>query len=285
MNANLSGYIALAIWSLSALLVVNTHGIPPLFTAVIFCLSGAFSIALAYINKPAQLRMAFTQSKRVYLITIGGISTYTIAYMAALKLSPAFEGNMLNYLWPLFLSAFAAIAAKQRLHPKQILALTLGFAGTVLLLTAQNDASNMDYPLRMIGWICGIVAALSWALYSTLTRNTPFPVTTWIPILLTNALIAYGLHLWLEPAVIPTSMQWVNLIILGASCLAYAFWDIGMKGGNVQLLATLAYGIPILSQLSLVIFGHASLNPATAIACILVLSGCLIAATFKNKTT
>ena len=59
--------------------------------------------------------------------------------------------------------------------------------------------------------------------------------------------------------------------------LAYHFWEIGVKSGNVRLIGQLAYFIPIGSSLLISLFFSSALSPALGIGAALIATGAWIA--------
>jgi drug/metabolite transporter (DMT)-like permease len=65
---------------------------------------------------------------------------------------------------------------------------------------------------------------------------------------------------------------------LGPVGSAFFFWDHAVKRGDLALLGTLAYAIPLMSTGLLVLFGFAEPSWILAAAMVLIVGGALIAA-------
>ena len=71
----------------------------------------------------------------------------------------------------------------------------------------------------------------------------------------------------------PTMLQWalVVLVGLGPTGIAFWFWDIGTKRGDIAALGTLSYAAPVLSTFLLLAFGRSTPHWSQAVAIVLLL--------------
>ena len=63
---------------------------------------------------------------------------------------------------------------------------------------------------------------------------------------------------------------------LGTTVLAYVFWDIAMRKGNMVLTAVLSYFIPVVSTLFTAVFLKVETGAGLWIGCFLVVAGAYI---------
>ncbi|RME99794.1 MAG: EamA family transporter, partial [Alphaproteobacteria bacterium] len=75
-------------------------------------------------------------------------------------------------------------------------------------------------------------------------------------------------------------LQWGAVLGLGLGPVGAAFyvWDYGVKHGDIRVLGACAYLAPLLSTLSLVLFGLGTATPALWAACALITGGAILAA-------
>ena len=96
-----------------------------------------------------------------------------------------------------------------------------------------------------------------------------------------TALLATLVHVAVETTVWPENLtQWLAIVALGIGPVGAAFyaWDIGMKRGDIRVLAAASYATPLLSTLFLVMAGYAQPSASIALAAALIAGGGLIAA-------
>lgn len=165
----------------------------------------------------------------------------------------AVEMGLINYLWPCLTVLFAVLLSRRRVSWLLYPSLMLSFFGvawtvsgdsglSVSQLTANVQSNPVSYSLALCG-------AFIWAIYCNITRgmSNGKNAITWF-------FAATAVALWVkylftqEPA-----MQWTlpviwDLLLAGlAMGGGYALWNIGIIGGNMVLLATLSYFVPVFS--------------------------------------
>jgi drug/metabolite transporter (DMT)-like permease len=66
---------------------------------------------------------------------------------------------------------------------------------------------------------------------------------------------------------------WILFIGIGPIGLAYHWWELGIKRGNVHLIAVLSYFIPVGSALLIGLLFREALNPALVPGALLITVG------------
>jgi drug/metabolite transporter (DMT)-like permease len=233
---------------------------------------------LSWIGRPGALK-SLRQPPVAWLVGVGGLFGYHALYFLALRFAPPAEAGLLNYLWPLLIVLFSAFLPGERLESHHVLGAVLGLAGTVLLFVG-NGASFA--PDQIPGLIAAFVAAFVWAIYSVLSRRLKgVPTDAVAGFCLATAALAAGIHIFVEPTVWPqTLLQWCAVVGLGLGPVGAAFyaWDIGMKRGDIRVLAAASYATPLLSTAFLILAGFARPSANIALAALLIAGGGLIAA-------
>ena len=269
-GATLAGCGALALWASLALLSRMAAGVPPLqLTTMAFAVGGTASLLV--VAARGQLA-ALRQPPLVWLHGIGGLFGYHTLYFAALTLAPTIEANLLNYLWPLLIVLLSAPLLNLPLSPKRLLGVGLGFAGSALLVGAGASFP----PGALAGFALAAAAALTWALYSVLSRRmAAVPTEAVAGSCLGAAGLAALAHVGFEITVPLGTQQIVVVLLLGLGPMGTAFflWDVGMKRGDPQLLGTLAYAVPVASTLLLLTAGVAEPSARIVAAALLVAGG------------
>ncbi len=274
-RATAAGAVAIALWSLLALLSRASADVPPFqLTAMTFGVSAALGLAwLAWRGELSVLR----QPPLAWLHGVGGLFGYHALFFAALAHAPPVEANLLNYTWPLLIVLLSAPLLGMRLTGQHLLGVAAGLSGSLLLLArgAHFDADSV------LGYLCAAGAALTWALYSVLARRMAgVPSAAVAGFCGGSAVAAAVAHAMFETVVMPSGPVIMSILLLGLGPVGIAFvlWDIGMKRGDPRLLGTLAYATPVASTIVLGLAGYASLSPLTLVAALLVAAGGLIAA-------
>jgi drug/metabolite transporter (DMT)-like permease len=275
-TATLTGFGAIALWSLLALFTAATGKVPPFqLAAMTFLIAGGLGIAIA----AARGRLRQARPTRAGLaLGLYGLFGDTALYFAALKLAPPAEANLLHYLWPLLIVLFAALLPGGRLQPRHLAGAALGLAATALLVGGRFGGAGANAPL---GFLFAALGAFVWASYSVASRRlAEVPTETVAVTCLAAAALSTLCHLALETTLWPAgASEWLAVLGLGLGPIGAAFflWDIGMKRGDVPLLGVASYAAPVLSTLVLVLAGYAEPSAALAASCALIVAGALIA--------
>lgn len=274
------GATAVLLWGALAALTVSLRAIPP-FQLLAMAFGVAFasgSLWLLMTGGPQRFSL-LKQPPAFWLLAITGLFAYHALYFVALRLAPAAEANLINYLWPLLIVLLSSLVpGGGRLRAAQLAGAMMGLAGTALLIgSGELRASSGSF----WGYAAALSCALVWSSYSVLNRRfAGVPSEAMIGVCGAVALLGLATHLLFEPATIwPASREWLALGALGVGPLGLAFlaWDYGTKHGDLPVLGTIAYGAPVLSTLLLVLLGLAPATVELVAACALVVGGAWIA--------
>jgi drug/metabolite transporter (DMT)-like permease len=285
-RATLLGFGAVGMWALLALLTAAAGPVPPFqLLALTFAIGGTLGVVLWLFGagSPRDLK----QPPRVWALGVGGLFGYHALYFAALKLAPPADANLVNYLWPLLIVLLSALLPGERLRVRHLAGALLGLGGVVALFAGRADTALS--PDHLAGYACALAGAVVWAGYSVLSRlfgRVPTGAVTGF--CLATAALGLGAHLLLEQTRWPSGWSGGAAIVLGGLGpvgAAFYLWDIGMKGGDIRLLAVGAYAIPVLSTLLLVAAGYAGASGSLALACAAIVSGALVASVPTGKSS
>ncbi|UVL42828.1 DMT family transporter [Pseudomonas sp. B21-040] len=283
------GVIAIFLWSCLALLTTLTEGIPP-FELLTLSFGVAFAASLIILGRRGVAGFnSWRQPWAVWASGFVGIFVYHALYFFALKVAPAAEASLINYLWPLLLVLLSAFAAGEKLHKRQVLGALLGLAGTAFIM--QQRATHTAGAMPLAGYLAAFGCALIWAGYSVFNRRfSEVPSSIIGGICGMSAAAGLVCHLAFETTVRPDSAQWVAIIVLGLGPAGLAFfaWDHATKHGHLATLGALSYLAPLMSTLLLIVVGHGYAGPTLIIPALLIIAGAVIAtwqATDKSPAT
>lgn len=278
VRATLVGFTAILMWSLLAVLSALSGAVPPfLLCAFSFAIATVIGLAVGAVSpRPAT---PVKVPPLAWAVGIAGLFGYHFFYFTAVRNAPVVEANLINYLWPLLIVLGSTLMPGERLKWHHVAGALLGLAGTVLIVT--NGGRFAFEPAYFAGYLVAVLAAVTWAAYSLLSRRfaqVPTRMVTWY--CAAAAILSLVCHLALEETLMPQdTVQWLAVIGMGLMPVGGAFfvWDYGVKHGNIQLLGVASYAAPLLSTLILIIAGFAPLTPVIVIACILVTGGAMLA--------
>ncbi|WP_299368866.1 EamA family transporter [uncultured Tateyamaria sp.] len=277
-TATLTGFVAVILWGVLALLTVGSAPTPPfLLNALCFAIGGALGLVWTAANGGlGQLRAV---PLYVYALGTLGLFGYHALYFSALRLAPAAEASLIAYLWPLLIVLFSGLLPGERLRGGHVLGAVVGFAGAALIVSGGAQGFQTD---ALPGYALALACALTWSTYSVMSRRFGSVPTASVAVFcVASAVLSIPLHLITEQTVWPQgSLGWASAIGLGLGPVGLAFyvWDIGVKRGDIQILGTASYAAPLLSTIVLVLAGVAAPSWTLVAAAILITAGALLAA-------
>jgi uncharacterized membrane protein len=134
-RATLTGFGAVLLWSLLALLTVGSAPVPPLqLNAICFGIGGG--IGLIWVAATGGFVFLRAVPLRVYAFGTAGLFGYHLLYFSALRMAPAAEAGLIAYLWPLLIVLLSGLLPGESLRPQHILGGLIGFAGAALIVAS-----------------------------------------------------------------------------------------------------------------------------------------------------
>ena len=195
-----------------------------------------------------------------YLLVCGGLFiTYIVTVQTGIGFArdrqQAIEVILLNYLWPGLTMALSVPLQGRRARWWLVPGVLLGLVGAALGVASGRGVSGwqMLENLRVapMPYVLGTAAAVSWALYSNLSRRLAGEgKASGVPVFLLASGVAMGLmHLFsAEQMHWGRQVQWELLYsALLPGLLAYTFWEVAMRRGQMGLVVAVSYLTPLLA--------------------------------------
>ncbi len=282
------GLAAILIWSTGVAVVRSlTESLGPMGAAAAVYLSGG-GIGVLWLLARGKLISSLRSMDRRYLLICGGLfvfymGCYYLALGKASNRSQAIEVGLINYLWPMLTVVFSILIlrlkSKTYIYPGIIFA-CLG----IYLANTQNQP--LSWPIFIanikanpVVYICGLLAAVSWGFYSVLSRkyageNHENVISVFM---LVTGLILGGISLFLPgDRNWSTAGIWELLYLAISTNLAYTFWDKAMRHGDIILVASLSYLLPLFSVLIATVYLKAPLTLNLVAGAVLVVLGAVL---------
>jgi drug/metabolite transporter (DMT)-like permease len=281
----LLGIMAILLWSATVALARSiSERLGPLTAgAAVYLAAGGF-LGLHLFWRERSFR-TLRRLPRRYVFGCGGLFVlYTLALFLALGLAAdrrqTIEVGLLNYLWPTLTILFALVLLGQRAGVGLIPGTLLALCGVFLVLTQGAAVTWTSFAMNLRGnpvaYGLGAFAAVAWALYSNLTRRWGGPDGRGAVLLFT---LATGLAFWLGRLFHPEAGTWgvrvaaeVALLAL-ATGLAYVFWDLAMRAGDVALVASCSYLTPFFSTVVSCLYLRVRPGLSLWVGCALIIAG------------
>jgi len=283
-----AGMLAVVLWATTIGLARSLAEKLGYFTAAGLMYLGAAALGFAWLACSRKRMRQLRELPAKYLFGCGGLC---VLYMVALAVAvgrargrpQVVEVGIINYLWPGLTLAFSIPLLNKKAKGALPLGIAIAFAGVVLASGGQDlSLSGFLDNLRAnrLPYACAFVAAVSWALYSNLSRRWAggnaggsMPVFMLVAgaLLLAAGFVAGESPQWSRTV----GMELAYMIAL-PTCLAYNLWDAGVRRGNIILVASFSYLTPLLSTLATVLYLRVAAGGRLWLACALVVAGAII---------
>ena len=283
MQANLYALGAIALWATLAALGVALKHLPPfLLTGIALMVGGLLAVPFVVRDK-----RQWQVTPRTLALGVFTLFGFHFLLFIGLRLAPAVEVNLINYLWPLFIVVLAPLYVRGlHLTGAHVLAALLGFGGAVIAIWGGRDATGMGTAFDsrvMLGYALALGSALIWANYSLQTKRLAqagksFPTAAIGLFGLVSGGLSLLCHWALEPAVALSLHDAGLLALMGLGPLGAAFflWDKALKLGDPRHVGLLSYFTPLASTALLMAVSGRALTWSVALAAALIVSAALI---------
>lgn len=215
----------------------------------------------------------------LHLLALGLLGTYVYYLLLYLGYSRAIgmEVLVLQYTWPILMVLFSIVILKERVSIRKLIALTLGFAGVVTVLTkGEFQSVKLSNPgvIALVG-----LGAACFALFSVLSKNVKKDPLLVVAIYFFCACIAsFVSMLFFSEFAYPTIDEIIPILINGlfVNGLSYLIWLIALKSTEASYLAPFTLITPVLSAIYLVVFFDEPFLLAYSLGLVCIVAGGLV---------
>jgi len=256
--------------------------------SMVFIISSLFSWVYILLVSPGNFKKMF-KLPPYYLWGCGLLFViYMITLYLAIGLSinrlQVVEISIINYLWPGLTLLFSVPVLHKRARLSIVPGILLCFTGVYIAMNPYHNFSFLSFLQNIhensLPYLLAFIAAVSWALYSTLARKWAGDNEEGaVPIFLFfTGFILFILRFFFQEETVWSFKAAIELLYMTIfpTFLAYFFWDQAMRRGNIILVAALSYFIPILSVFISSLYLQISIDIRLWVASILVVIGAVI---------
>jgi drug/metabolite transporter (DMT)-like permease len=194
------------------------------------------------------------------------------------------EVALINYLWPALTLVFAIPILRKKAQVWLVFGVFLGFVGVFFATFSGESFSWRTFGENMaanyLPYVFAFVAAVSWALYSNLSRLWGGQTESGgVPLfLLLSGLVFVSLRAFTPEDTRWTFRSMLELVymMIFPTALGYVFWDEAMRKGRIILVASLSYLTPLLSAVIAIVYLGVRAGWNLWIGCILVVAGAAV---------
>ena len=268
-------FISLFSWGSSASFYCYLNHIPTLQIICCAFLIGAFIIFVFSGEKVSISSIVFQIKNRSLFIILFFLNQ--LFYMSAFSFAPAAQVDMLNYTWPLMMVFCSLARSNSKIRPHEISGLFICLLGLCCLF--YKEIFYLKFHLNnMIGYIGGLLAAISWTAYNFLPRKTERKDSDYgYDMLISGSmLLVYQLfkNQWYHPN--PYELVAISTMSIFCNGLGFIGWKIAVSNLSKVKVGSLANFIPIISVVVLCSLGIEQLQLILFVSAILISSGCIL---------
>jgi drug/metabolite transporter (DMT)-like permease len=228
---------------------------PTVFTAVRAVMVGVIFLVLSFLNNRFSHRNLREMNwKYLLLIAVIGGAFAFLLFFNGLKFTTAGRSAFIHKTLPLYVAVFAFVFLKEKIPRKQIFALIVMLAGTVVLFSAQINPADL-WMNPQLGDALVLGATVLWALENMIARKAMLKGETNFFVsfarMFFGGIILFGVALLLGKFDLLLSLgaqQWGNIFVSVAILFGYVlFWYWSIKHINVSKASSLLLLAPVVS--------------------------------------
>ncbi len=243
------------------------------FWTTLFSLLG-LTLIISIQGKLKFLR-AYSIKEHLWLILLGALSMffYSLFYFFAINSGSAAQVNILNYTWPIWLIAFSTIFLKEKMTVKKALSVLIGFIGVMIVIIGFDIKTFAS--MNIVSIIFALLGAISWALFSTLSKKKKFEAFSSMFYYSLYGLVMVIVYVSLKSdLVFPDFKGLIGTFYVGAltTGLGYALWIKTLTKANISLVSNLVFLTPFLSLIWIWLFIHENIYFSQIFGLVLIIS-------------
>jgi len=299
MNKNtVAGIFAILFWSTNVAFSRSLAEQLGVLTAgtIMFLAGGALSLAYQAWRERGLgfLRRSLHASPRYLLaggaIFVTNVVTLELAVGLATSRTQTLIAGLINYLWPALSLALAPVFLKKKARWFLAVGMALALGGMYLASTqgeVLNPGEALSQPGALAVYALALVAAVTWGLYSNLSKKWAGDQDSGsVPLFLLVCGLLMLVFRLLHPEVSapgPTAPFEMAYMIVFPTILAYIFWDAAMRKGQMILVVSLSYFIPLFSTVISSLRLGVTPGPSLWAAAVMIIAGALVCKTAVSE--
>lgn len=270
------------------------NDIQPLTLAFCRCSVGAITLLLIFlINKDKPIREYLIGVPWFSIIFMGltGVTCFYTLFNISAQMTSASVGSLIQGFIPICITLFAAMFLKEKLSAVQIIGVIASLLGVMLIGFLSSD-NNSDTRNSITGNLLMIIAVISWAAYTIMSKKT---AAQFNPLLITSLSTCIG-SLCLLPAAIFENRHsgwpvihlnsWLAILYLGAvsSGICYLLYSKSLQLLTAAQVGNFANLDPVVGLIISLVFLNEHINILQIAGAVLVLGGIMLS-TWKSRLT
>ena len=217
--------------------------------------------------------------KELFILVLYSLPSffYYFTYIMSLKLIPAVEASMLNYLFPIMIVIFAVPINKERINKAKVASILLGFAGMAVILTNGNIGS-LKFS-NIFGDLLAISAAAFWGIFSNLGKKNSIDssISNYIYTFVGFVLSTLSMFMF-SSFTVPDAPAFAGLVWIGISniALTYCLWFKVLKTASTVLVSSLSFITPFVTLIFIMLLLGEKISYIQVVGFLVIITGIII---------
>jgi drug/metabolite transporter (DMT)-like permease len=223
-----------------------------------------------------KLFRAITHLDLLQLIALGvlGNFLYSVFYYKSLRMLPASDACIINYLWPIFATVCAAVILHEKMKAAEWLAILISFAGVIIITVKSGGMQTANAQ----GGAVGVAGALCYGLFNVLNKKKGLDQFFCTAIYFTvTAVCSVPVLLVTDDRTPMSGTAWAGILWLGMAidALATLTWGLALQRSEIRVLSNTAYLTPVAAMFITCLLTGERIERYAVIGMIFVLGGSL----------
>ncbi|OIO25512.1 hypothetical protein AUJ14_04070 [Candidatus Micrarchaeota archaeon CG1_02_55_22] len=216
----------------------------------------------------------YNRQQVTYALGLGSLGTflyYLLLYFGYAH-AKGLEVLAIQYTWPVFIVIFSIAFLQERLTLRTTVAILLGFAGVILVIT-NGDIRQLQFNNSLVDFVV-LVAAAIFGVFSVLSKKTKFEAFSAATLFFISASVfSFISMLAFSSFTLPSARSMIPIVVNGAlvNGISYVLWLKALGYAKASYLAPFVFMTPVLAALLIVAFFGEVLLPAYVIGLGLVI--------------
>ncbi len=230
--------------------------------------------------------------KTLLFLALTGIVMQGVLVFVSLKYTTAARGSLMANASPIFTVIAAWLWLKEKITPRMLTGMCMGFAGIVLVMLSKSQDAFLDPgKSTFVGDMLALLSGVCWALYTVGGSRIVKQYDTWTVTMFVFALGTLMLPFVMLAAGSPfdfrlTSRLWIGMTYMGifTGGLAFCLWFLALKFVSASELGSFGYLSALLAALFSVLLLHERITLFFIASALLAVFGvALMVRTGKSK--
>lgn len=236
---------------LTKLLLSNMSSMTVLFYSTVIA-SATLVLVSGFSGRWEKVKM-YSAKDLFELILIGilGEFLYSALYYESLKMLPAADASILNYIWPIIAVICSVLLLKEQISLRRIFAIIISFLGIIVIGSRGSLSISMKNGVND-GFILCLLSAACYGIFNVLNKKKGGDQLVNMTIYFLVTAVLSGSVCLVSSKILPISLHeaagllWMGVFV---DALAFVCWAVAIQNNEVSAIVNFSYLTPIVAMI------------------------------------